>query len=52
MLSFFFTNIEGSPRLWESHPAEMGLVLTCQDVILQAQIEASGGPITKHTATR
>ena len=46
---FFFTDIEGSTRLWESHTAEMGAVLARHDAILQEQIRASGGRITKHT---
>ncbi len=46
---FFFTDIEGSTRLWESHMAEMGAVLARHDAILQEQIEANGGRITKHT---
>ena len=47
--SSFLTEIEGSRRMWESHPAEMGAVLARHDAILQEQIEASGDRITKHT---
>jgi class 3 adenylate cyclase/tetratricopeptide (TPR) repeat protein len=49
MLVFFFTDIEGSTRLWEEHTAEMGAVIARHDAILQQQIEARGGRITKHT---
>jgi WD40 repeat protein/class 3 adenylate cyclase len=49
MLVFFFTDIEGSTRLWEEHTDEMGAVIARHDAILQQQIRASGGRITKHT---
>ncbi|KPL16311.1 MAG: hypothetical protein AMJ93_15905 [Anaerolineae bacterium SM23_84] len=46
---FFFTDIEGSTRLWEKHTADMGSVIARHDAILQGQIEACGGRLTKHT---
>jgi adenylate cyclase len=46
---FFFTDIEGSTRLWEEHTDEMGAVIARHDAILQEQVSASGGRITKHT---
>jgi class 3 adenylate cyclase len=49
MLVFFFTDIEGSTRMWEEHTAEMGSAIARHDAILQDQIEDSGGRITKHT---
>jgi class 3 adenylate cyclase len=49
MLIFLFTDIEGSTRLWEKHTQEMGGVIARHDAILQKQIGASGGRITKHT---
>jgi WD40 repeat protein/class 3 adenylate cyclase len=49
MLVFLFTDIEGSSRLWERYTAEMGEIITRHDAILQEQIGASGGRITKHT---
>jgi WD40 repeat protein/class 3 adenylate cyclase len=49
VLVFFFTDIEGSTRLWEEHTAEMGAVIARHDAILQQQIAESGGRITKHT---
>jgi WD40 repeat protein/class 3 adenylate cyclase len=49
MLVFFFTDIEGSTRLWEEHTDYMGEVIARHDAILQQQIAQSGGRITKHT---
>jgi WD40 repeat protein/class 3 adenylate cyclase len=49
MLVFFFTDIEGSTRLWEEHTDEMGAVIVRHDAILQQQISQSGGQFTKHT---
>jgi WD40 repeat protein/class 3 adenylate cyclase len=49
MLTFLFTDIEGSTRLWEEHTAEMGEVIAHHDAVLRERIEASGGRITKHT---
>jgi WD40 repeat protein/class 3 adenylate cyclase/energy-coupling factor transporter ATP-binding protein EcfA2 len=49
MLVFFFTDIEGSTRLWEEHTDDMGEVIARHDAILQQQIAESGGRITKHT---
>jgi WD40 repeat protein/class 3 adenylate cyclase len=49
MYVFLFTDIQGSTRLWEEHTAEMGEVIARHDAILQGQVEACGGRITKHT---
>jgi WD40 repeat protein/class 3 adenylate cyclase len=49
VLVFFFTDIEGSTRLWEAYTAEMGQVIARHDILLQQQIAAAGGRITKHT---
>jgi predicted ATPase/class 3 adenylate cyclase len=49
MLVFLFTDIEGSTRLWETHTDHMGQVIARHDAILQEQVEAHGGRITKHT---
>jgi len=46
---FFFTDIEGSTRLWEAHTAEMGAVIARHDALLQEVVSTSGGRITKHT---
>jgi adenylate cyclase len=49
MLVFLFTDIEGSSRLWEEHTGEMGAVIARHDALLQQQVHACGGRITKHT---
>ena len=49
MLVFLFTDIEGSSRLWEAHTGEMGAVIARHDDILQEQVKAAGGQLTKHT---
>ena len=41
---FLFTDVEGSTRLWEEHPAEMRAALERHDVILRSAIEGHGGP--------
>jgi WD40 repeat protein/class 3 adenylate cyclase len=46
---FYFTDIEGSTRLWEEHTADMGKVIARHDEIVRQQIEDAGGRITKHT---
>jgi adenylate cyclase len=46
---FFFTDIEGSTRLWEEHTDEMGTVIAHHDAILREQVGATGGRVTKHT---
>jgi predicted ATPase/class 3 adenylate cyclase len=46
---FFFTDIEGSTRLWEEHTGEMSAVIARHDAILREQVSNSGGRITKHT---
>ncbi len=45
---FLFTDMEGSTRLWEQYPYQMGAVLTRHDAILREQIIAHGGRIIKH----
>jgi tetratricopeptide (TPR) repeat protein/DNA-binding XRE family transcriptional regulator len=46
-VTFLFTDIEGSTRLWEQQPAAMRQVLTRHDAILRETIEAHGGHIFK-----
>lgn len=45
--TFLLTDIQGSTRLWEEHPAEMGEALAVHDGILRAAIAASGGAVVK-----
>ena len=48
-VTFLFTDIEGSTKLWERYPGEMKLVLARHDDILRQAIESNGGRIIKHT---
>jgi class 3 adenylate cyclase len=42
-VTFLFTDIEGSTRLWEEHPDEMQAALERHDEILREAIRAHGG---------
>jgi predicted ATPase/class 3 adenylate cyclase len=42
-LTFLFTDVEGSTRLWEQHPAEMQAALERHDEILRSAIENHDG---------
>jgi class 3 adenylate cyclase len=44
-VTFLFTDVEGSTRLWEEHGDSMGRALARHDVILGAAIEAHGGVV-------
>jgi class 3 adenylate cyclase len=46
-LTFLFTDIAGSSRLWEQHPDEMPVALARHDSILRASISAQGGSVFK-----
>lgn len=46
-VTFLFTDIEGSSRLWERFPVDMGPALARHDEILRNQIEARGGYVFK-----
>src|SRR5437867_3620407 len=46
-VTFLFTDIEGSTRLWEEHPDAMPLALARHDALLRAAIEANGGVVFK-----
>jgi predicted ATPase/class 3 adenylate cyclase len=48
-ITFLFTDLEGSTRLWEQFPDGMKDALTRHDAILRAAIEASGGQVVKTT---
>ena len=48
-VTFLFTDIEGSSRLWEDHTDQMGAAIARHDEILQELIEGHGGRSTKHT---
>ncbi len=46
-ITFLFTDIEGSSRLWERYPVDMGPALSGHDVVLRNAIEGRGGYIFK-----
>ncbi len=48
-LTFLFTDLEGSTRLWEQFPDAMQVALRRHDAILREAIESSGGSIVKTT---
>ena len=48
-VTFLFTDIEGSTRLWEQHPQAMAEALARHDAILVGAVESSGGHVVKTT---
>src|SRR5262245_49134312 len=44
-VTFLFTDIEGSTRLWEQHPRAMELALAQHHALLRGAIEAQGGVV-------
>jgi len=46
-VTFFFTDIEGSTRLWEQYPEAMKKALARHDALLRAAIEAHDGYVFK-----
>jgi class 3 adenylate cyclase len=46
-VTFLFTDIEGSTRLWEKHPDAMRVALDRHNTILRLAIEAHGGSVFK-----
>jgi predicted ATPase/class 3 adenylate cyclase len=46
-VTFLFTDIEGSTRLWESNPQAMAEALARHDGLLKSAIEARGGYVFK-----
>ncbi len=46
-VTFLFTDIEGSSRLWERFPVDMGPALARHDALVRASIEGSGGFVFK-----
>jgi predicted ATPase/class 3 adenylate cyclase len=46
-VSFLFTDIVGSTRLWEKFPAHMGAALARHDDLIRSAVEAHGGMVFK-----
>jgi predicted ATPase/class 3 adenylate cyclase len=49
VVTFLFTDVEGSTRRWENDAEEMRADLAAHDKVLRAAIEAQGGFVFKHT---
>ena len=49
IVTFLFTDIEGSTRRWEADPEVMRAALADHDDVLRGAIEAHGGFLFKHT---
>ena len=49
VVTFLFTDVEGSTRRWEANADEMRVSLAAHDKVLRAAIEAHGGWLFKHT---
>ena len=48
-MTFLFTDIEGSTRLWEEHPEAMRAALALHDALVHGAIEAQSGRVVKST---
>ncbi|MGO8936583.1 MAG: hypothetical protein ACLQLO_05400 [Mycobacterium sp.] len=48
MVTFLFTDVEGSTRRWESDAQAMRAALVVHDKVLRTAIEAHGGWLFKH----
>ena len=48
-VTFLFTDLEGSTRLWEEHPDAMRDALARHDEILRGTVESHGGYVVKTT---
>jgi predicted ATPase len=48
-VTFLFTDIEGSTRLWEADEGAMRVALAAHDAVLQESVESWGGWLFKHT---
>ena len=49
MVTFLFTDVEGSTRRWEADADAMRVALAAHDEVLREAIEAHGGWLFKHT---
>ncbi len=46
-ITFLFTDIEGSTKLWQRHPEAMQSALAQHDALLRNEIQAQGGSVFK-----
>ncbi|MDT5146460.1 MAG: hypothetical protein QOC58_1105 [Mycobacterium sp.] len=49
VVTFLFTDVEGSTRRWEADPEEMRLALAAHDEVLRGAVQAHDGWMFKHT---
>ena len=49
MVTFLFTDLEGSTQMWDQHPVAMRDALARHDAILRKAIEANRGHVVKST---
>jgi class 3 adenylate cyclase len=49
VVTFLFTDVEGSTRRWEADAEGMRVALAAHDLVLRGAIEAHGGWLFKHT---
>jgi predicted ATPase len=49
VVTFLFTDVEGSTRRWEADADEMRAALAAHDALLRSVIETHGGSMFKHT---
>ena len=49
IVTFLFTDVEGSTRRWEADPDAMRAAIAAHDQVLRQAIEAQGGWLFKHT---
>jgi predicted ATPase len=49
VVTFLFTDVEGSTRRWEADADEMRIALAGHDEVLRSAIEVNGGWLFKHT---
>src|SRR4029453_4649492 len=48
-VTFLFTDLEGSTRLWQGHPDVMKSALARHDELIRAAVELRGGVVVKTT---
>jgi predicted ATPase/class 3 adenylate cyclase len=48
-VTFLFTDIEGSTRLWQEHPEEMRAALARHDELIRSEVEGRRGYVVKTT---
>lgn len=47
VVTFLFTDVEGSTRLWEQHPEAMGQAMRRHDELIEAAVASNGGVVVR-----